>query len=248
MIETLDRTTSAGDLRASALSAAGIANGFTNLIDRKPSISVKSLDVLDPATGEVLTTVPDIDRNGVDRAFAAARRAFPAWSAKSWDERRSVILTGIEKLREHRSEIVTLLMAEGRRPSSLAEWEAASVLDDFGPGVLAQSLPDDVFTQAGVGVVTKHYAPLGVVAAISPWNLPFLLSFDKVVPALLTGNTVVLKPSRFTPLTVLRAAELIRDILPAATLKVVTGGDGAGPSMTPHPPADKASFTSPTQA
>src|SRR5260370_26958715 len=115
-------------------------------------------------------------------------------------------------------------MGEGRRARRGGEWEAGWGVDDFGPGVLAQSLPDDVFTQAGVGVVTKHYAPLGVVAAISPWNLPFLLSFDKVVPALLTGNTVVLKPSPFTPLTVLRAAELIRDILPAGPLNVLTGG------------------------
>jgi acyl-CoA reductase-like NAD-dependent aldehyde dehydrogenase len=243
----VERATSVADRRASALSAAGVANGFSNLIGGKPSISVKSLEVLDPATGEVLATVPDIDRHGVDRAFGAARRAFPAWSTRSWDDRRSIILTAIEKLREHRSEIVTLLMAEGGRPSSLAEWEAASVLDDFGPGVLAQSLPDVVFKQAGVGVVTKHYPPLGVVAAISPWNLPFLLSFDKVVPALLTGNTVVLKPSPFTPLTVLRAAELIRDILPAGTLNVVTGGDDVGPWMTSHPEADKVSFTGSTQ-
>src|SRR3984885_3800185 len=243
----VERATSVADRRASALSAAGVANGFSNLIDGKPSISVKSLEGLGPAAGAVLATIPDIDRHGVDRAFGAARRAFPAWSTRSWDDRRSIILTAIEKLREHRSEIVTLLMAEGGRPSSLAEWEAASVLDDFGPGVLAQSLPDVVFKQAGVGVVTKHYPPLGVVAAISPWNLPFLLSFDKVVPALLTGNTVVLKPSFYTPLTVLRVAELVRDILPAGILNVVTGGMDKAPWMTSHPEADKISFTGSTQ-
>jgi acyl-CoA reductase-like NAD-dependent aldehyde dehydrogenase len=247
MIDKVSHAATVADLRASALAAAGLANGFANLIDGKSSSAEQSLEVHDPATGRVLATVPDIDRAGVDAAFAAARRAFPTWSAKPWDERRTILTTAIEKLREHKSELVTLLMAEGGRPSSLAQWEAGCVLDDFGPGVLAQTLPDDVSQQVGVGEVTKHYVPLGVVAAISPWNLPFLLSFDKVIPALLTGNTVVLKPSPFTPLTVLRAAELIREILPAGTLNVVTGGDNVGPWMTSHPQADKVSFTGSTQ-
>ena len=152
-----------------------------------------------------------------------------------------------ENVKAHREELVTLLMAEGGRPRSLALWEVAAVLDDFAPGVLAQSLPDVETTQSGVGRVTRHYAPLGVVAAISPWNLPLLLSYDKVVPALIAGNTVVLKPSFYTPLTVLRVAELVRDILPAGILNVVTGGDNVGPWMTSHPEADKISFTGSTQ-
>src|SRR6266849_10347862 len=85
----VERTTSVADRRASALSAAGVANGFSNLIDGKPSISVKSLEVLDPATGEVLATVPDIDRHGVDRAFAAARRAFRSEERRVGKECRS---------------------------------------------------------------------------------------------------------------------------------------------------------------
>jgi hypothetical protein len=89
--------------------------------------------------------------------------------------------------------------------------------------------------------------PLGVVCAISPWNLPFMLSFLKVLPALLVGDTVVLKPSPFTPLTVLRAADYIRNLLPPGVLNVITGGDRLGPWMTAHPGVNKIAFTGSTQ-
>ena len=234
-------------LRESALAAAGVRGIFTNLIDGKSVGARNTLDVLDPATGELLAKVPDIERDGMDAAFAAARRAFSSWSKLTWEARRSILEKAFENVKAHREELVTLLMAEGGRPRSLALWEVAAVLDDFAPGVLAQSLPDVETTQPGVGRVTRHYAPLGVVAAISPWNLPLLLSYDKVVPALIAGNTVVLKPSFYTPLTVLRVAELVRDILPAGILNVVTGGDNVGPWMTSHPEADKISFTGSTQ-
>jgi len=233
--------------RESALAAAGVRGIFSNLIDGKSVGARNTLDVLDPATGELLAKVPDIERDGMDAAFAAARRAFSSWSKLTWVARRSILEKAFENVKAHREELVTLLMAEGGRPRSLALWEVAAVLDDFAPGVLAQSLPDVETTQPGVGRVTRHYAPLGVVAAISPWNLPLLLSYDKVVPALIAGNTVVLKPSFYTPLTVLRVAELVRDILPAGILNVVTGGDNVGPWMTSHPEADKISFTGSTQ-
>src|SRR6202051_3836254 len=234
-------------LRESALPAAGVRGIFTNLIDGKSVGARNTLDVLDPATGELLAKVPDIKRDGMDAAFAAARRAFSSWSNLTWEARRSILEKALENVKAHREDLVTLLMAEGGRPRSLALWEVATVLDDFAPGVLAQSLRDVETTQPGVGRVTRHYAPLGVVAAISPWNLPLLLSYDKVVPALIAGNTVVLKPSFYTPLTVLRVAELVRDILPAGILNVVTGGDNIGPWMTSPPEVDKISYTGSTQ-
>ena len=247
MVEQSVPADSVSALRESALAAAGVRGIFKNLIDGKSVGARNTLDVLDPATGELLAKVPDIERDGMDAAFAAARRAFSSWSKLTWEARRSILEKAFENVKAHREELVTLLMAEGGRPRSLALWEVAAVLDDFAPGVLAQSLPDVETTQPGVGRVTRHYAPLGVVAAISPWNLPLLLSYDKVVPALIAGNTVVLKPSFYTPLTVLRVAELVRDILPAGILNVVTGGDNVGPWMTSHPEADKISFTGSTQ-
>jgi acyl-CoA reductase-like NAD-dependent aldehyde dehydrogenase len=229
MVEQTVPAVSVSALRERALVAAAVRGTFANLIDGKSVGARNSLDVLDPATGELLAKVPDIERDGMDAAFAAARRAFSSWSKLTWEARRAILEKALEKVKAHREELVTLLMAEGGRPRSLALWEVAAVLDDFAPGVLSQSLPDVETTQPGVGRVTRRYAPLGVVAAISPWNLPLLLSYDKVVPALIA------------------VAELVRDILPAGILNVVTGADNVGPWMTSHPEADKISFTESTQ-
>ena len=111
----------------------------------------------------------------------------------------------------------------------MAQFEVTWILDTCVPALLQMELPDTTWNETGVGQITKRYVPLGVVAAISPWNLPFLLSFTKVLPSLLAGNTVVLKPAVFTPLTVLRAADYIREILPPGVLNVISGGDDSGP-------------------
>lgn len=92
---------------------------------------------------------------------------------------------------------------------------------------------------------TRH-VPIGVVAGISPWNFPVLLSFWKIAPALRAGNTMILKPSPFTPLTMLRIGELLRDVIPAGVLNIISGGDALGPMVTAHPGIDKVSFTGST--
>jgi len=97
-----------------------------------------------------------------------------------------------------------------------------------------------------IGHITKRYTPIGVVGAISPWNLPVFLSFTKILPALLAGNTVVLKPSPFTPLTVLRIADYVHELLPPGVLNVVTGGDDLGPWITSHPGINLITFTGST--
>jgi acyl-CoA reductase-like NAD-dependent aldehyde dehydrogenase len=94
-----------------------------------------------------------------------------------------------------------------------------------------------------IGHITKRYTPIGVVGAISPWNLPAIISFVKLLPALLAGNTAELKPSPFTPLTVLRISDYINVLLPPGVFNVVTGGDDLGPWMTSHPGFDLITFT-----
>jgi len=221
-------------LRESALAAAGVRGIFTNLIDGKSVGARNTLDVLDPATGELLAKVPDIERDGMDAAFAAARRAFSSWSKLTWEARRSNLEKAFENVKAHREELVTLLMGRGA-PEKPALWEVAAVLDDFAPGVLAQGLPDVETTQPGRWPGHPALCAPRRRRGHQSVESPVLLSYDKVVPALIAGNTVVLKPSFYTPLTVLRVAELVRDILPAGILNVVTGGDNVGPWMTSHP-------------
>src|SRR3984885_16321030 len=114
----------------------------------------------------------------------------------------------------------------------MAQFEIKWILETYVPALLQMELPDSTWNETSVGQITKRYVPLGVVAAISPWNLPFWLSFTKVLPALLTGNAVVLKPAVFTPLTVLRAADYIREFLPPGVLNVIIGGYKMGAWFT----------------
>jgi acyl-CoA reductase-like NAD-dependent aldehyde dehydrogenase len=233
--------------REALLQRAKLDLGFFNLIDGRRLEAAEKVPVCDPSTGRELTTVPDIDRAGLDAAARAARKAFPTWSALTWADRRARIAEALEVLRDRVPELSALLALEGGRSSDIAEWEIRWVTDLFGPALLEMRLFEEESHEPGVGRIVKRHVPRGVIGAISPWNLPFMLSFVKALPALLVGNTVVLKPSPHTPLTVLRAADRIAAGLPAGVLNVVSGGDALGPWLTAHPEIDQISFTGSTQ-
>jgi acyl-CoA reductase-like NAD-dependent aldehyde dehydrogenase len=217
--------------------------GVPNIVNGKRIDSLKSIKISDPVTGEELASVSETQKDGLDRAVEAAKAAFPAWSRKTWNERRDLLRNAMEELKAHTDELCTILTAENGRPYSMAQFEITWILETYVPALLQMELPDSTWNETGVGQITKRYVPLGVVALISPWNLLFLLSFTKVLPSLLAGNTVVLKPAVFTPLTVLRAADYIREMLPPGVLNLISGGDDLGPWMTSHPEFQKLSFT-----
>src|ERR1700730_7096316 len=229
--------------REQALRKARLTAGFPNIVNGQRIDFSRRIKIFDPVTGEELASVSETQKDGLDRAVEAAKAAFPAWSRKTWNERRRVVRNAMEELKAHTDELCTILTAENGRPYSMAQFEIKWILETYVPALLQMELPDSTWNETSVGQVTKRYVPLGVVAAITPWNLPFWLSFTKVLPALLTGNTVVLKPAVFTPLTVLRAADYIRQILPPGVLNVISGGDDLGPWMTSHPDFQKVTFT-----
>jgi acyl-CoA reductase-like NAD-dependent aldehyde dehydrogenase len=229
--------------RQQALKRARLSAGFPNIVNGQRIDSSRQIKISDPVTGEELASVTDTQKDGLERAIQAAKAAFPLWSSKTWNERRDLLRNAMEELKAHTDELCTILTAENGRPYGLAQFEIKWILETYVPALLEMKLPDTTWDEPGVGQITKRHVPLGVVAAISPWNLPFWLSFTKVLPALLTGNTVVLKPAVFTPLTVLRAADYIREMLPPGVLNVISGGDELGPWMTSHPDLQKVSFT-----
>jgi acyl-CoA reductase-like NAD-dependent aldehyde dehydrogenase len=229
--------------REQALKRGRLTAGFPNIVNGQRIDSSRQIKISDPVTGEDLARVTDTQNDGLDQAVQAAQAAFPLWSSKTWNERRDLLANAMEALKAHTDEFCTILTAENGRPYSVAQFEVTWMLGTYAPALLQMELPDTTWNETGVGQITKRYVPLGVVAAISPWNLPLLLSFTKVLPALLTGNTVVLKPAVFTPLTVLRAADYIREILPPGVLNVISGGDDLGPWMTSHAGFQKVSFT-----
>ena len=209
--------------RDQALKRARLTAGFPNIVNGQRIDCSKRITISDPVTGEELARVTDTRKDGLDRAVQAAKAAFPLSSSKAWNERRDLLASAMEELKAHTDELCAILTAEGGRPYGMAQFEVTWILETYAPALLQMELPDSTWNETGVGQITKRYVPLGVVAAISPWNLPFWLSFIKVLPALLTGNTVVLKPAVFTPLTVLRAADYIREILPPGVLNVISG-------------------------
>lgn len=206
------------------------------------------IDVLNPATETVIAAAPDCSREELDAAVEAAGKAFPAWSAMPFDERRALLLRLADALLEQAEPMARLLTSEQGKPIADAINEVGGAAM-YLKGICALDLPVTITEpEDGQGrVVETHHCSIGVVGGIAPWNFPVLLGMFKLAPALLAGNTLVLKPSPFTPLATLKLGELARDILPPGVLNVVSGGDALGPWMTSHPGFGKISFTGSTQ-
>lgn len=225
---------------------AGLAEPiFTMTIDGLPVAGSEKLPVINPSTGRVFVEVPDCTREELDRAVAAARAAWPAWKALSHDSRKDALLAIADVLERYGDEIAGLIVQEQGKPFAAAQGEIRSGLR-WSRGTAALDLPVRVAEDTPERRVEVHRVPIGVVGAITPWNFPIVQACWKLLPALLTGNTVVLKPSPFTPVATLRLGELLRGVLPPGVLNIISGGDRLGPWMTEHPGIDKISFTGST--
>lgn len=200
------------------------------------------LPVINPATEENITYVPNASEQDINDAVKAARVAFSDWSTTSIEERADLLSKLGDLIYVNREELAQLLTLEMGRPSSTAirEIEIASY---WFKEVAKQRLEREVIEETEVHYVERYNTPLGVVGAIVPWNFPVLLSVWKIAPALLTGNTVVVKPSPYTPLTALKIGEIARELLPKGVLNIVSGGDELGQWITEHPDVNKISFT-----
>jgi acyl-CoA reductase-like NAD-dependent aldehyde dehydrogenase len=200
-----------------------------------------SFGVVNPANGEVFAHAPECSTQQLDAAFDAASKAQRDWRVDE-GARRSTLLAMADTLLASAGELAPILTAEQGKPLGDANIEvfAAAIWCQYFANLETppQVIQDDA--EARVEVVRR---PVGVVAAITPWNFPLTLAFWKIAPALLAGNTLVLKPSPFTPLTTLKVAEILRDTMPPGVLNVVSGGDQLGAWMTGHPVPRKVSFT-----
>lgn len=218
---------------------------LTMTIGGKAALSASRLDVRNPATGQVFAAVPDAGAAELEVAVAAARAAFPGWRDTPWATRAAIVNRIGETIAANAAELAAMLTREQGKPAEQAQFEVMAAAQ-WCQATATLTLPDrEIEAGPGRRQVTR-YVPIGVVAGISPWNFPVVLSIWKIAPALLAGNTLVLKPSPFTPMTVLRIGELVRDFVPAGVLNVITGGDALGPLMTAHPGFDKVSFTGST--
>jgi acyl-CoA reductase-like NAD-dependent aldehyde dehydrogenase len=211
-------------------------------INGKDVDTANHLTVINPANGEVLGTAPDAGMAELDAAIAAARAAFPEWRATPYKERQAIIAKVGEVISANADELMRSLTLEQGKPGEQAAFEIHGAAAWAGATAMLE-LPVFVMEDEPGHRVETHHVPIGVVGSISPWNFPLMLSVWKILHATLAGNTMVLKPSPFTPLTVLRLGELLRGVYPDGVLNIITGGDALGPMMTSHKGFDKISFT-----
>ncbi|MGS1109356.1 aldehyde dehydrogenase family protein [Achromobacter anxifer] len=219
---------------------------FSMTIDGKAVFASSCIEVLDPATENVVASAPDAAPEQLDEAVASARRAAPAWAAMPLAARRKLVARIGEALISNQEMLARLLTREQGKPLAAARLEVQKAAA-WCTETARLDFPADVTTESAKELVRVLRVPLGVVGGIVPWNFPLVLAMWKVAPALITGNTMVLKPSPFTPLTTLKLGELLRDVLPPGVLNVISGSDALGPLMSAHPGIDKLSFTGSTQ-
>ena len=206
-----------------------------------------SFEVRNPANGQVIGTAPNGSRDDLAAAVAAAQKAFASWSRKSDDELAAACRAVTEKIGAHAEELARLLTLEQGKPLNGlgSRWELGGAAAWAG-ATAALSLPPRVLQDNAQGHVEIFRKPVGVVGSITPWNFPVLIAVWHVLPALRTGNTVVIKPSPYTPLATLRFVELLNEVLPEGVVNSVSCDDrtsNLGADMASDPVIRKIVFT-----
>lgn len=199
------------------------------------------LDVLNPSDNQPCGRAPICSAAQLDEAMNAAEKALPCWADDESARRRS-LLEAADVIEAASAELALITTLEQGKPLPDARNEVDRVTAWIRHFATIE-VPQEPAIDDGSARVQIRRRPIGVVAAITPWNSPLMLAAWKLGPALRAGNTVVLKPSPHTPLGTLRLGELLRPVFPAGVINIVTGGDDLGELMTTHPVPGKVSFT-----
>jgi acyl-CoA reductase-like NAD-dependent aldehyde dehydrogenase len=215
---------------------------FELLINGKMVPGAESLDVINPATEELAGTCSRASESQLDEAVAAAEGALAGWAATPIEQRHETLETVAEIITANAAELGAILTREQGKPLPEAIAEAYG-LAVFTRRFAAMDLPVEVLEDSETRRVEAHRSPLGVVAAIIPWNFPLVLLGFKLGPALISGNTLLVKPAPTTPLSTLRLAELIKDALPPGVINVIADANDLGSRISAHPRIRKVSFT-----
>jgi betaine-aldehyde dehydrogenase len=222
---------------------------FANFIggEQAESASGETDEVINPATGEAIAQVPRSNADDVDTAVAAAEKAFLGdWGDTTPAERAEVLMKVADALEEHADELGELESLNVGKPRAAAVDEVTASADLFrfmaGAARVADGQATGEYVRGATSMIRRE--PIGVVGQITPWNYPLQMAAWKLAPALAAGNCTVLKPSELTPLTTLRFAELVGDLLPAGALNIVSGyGDPVGAAISAHPRIRMVSIT-----
>lgn len=222
-----------------------MAHEFRMLIDGDLVSPPGHFDVINPATAEAFARCPKADEALLERAVAAAKRAFPAWSAMPVDDRVALVEKLADALEARLGEFAAVLTSEQGKPLDQAKYEIMGSVFTLRAFAGMRVAPKTLRNENGTTVI-EHRTPLGVVGAITPWNFPVILLMNKLAPALVTGNTMVAKPAPTTPLTTLLFGEICREVLPAGVVNIICDQNDLGARLTTHPDVAKIAFTGST--
>ncbi|KAI6712257.1 aldehyde dehydrogenase [Diplocarpon mali] len=233
---------------ADSVSAAAMSSSqydfttFRNVISGNLVTASETRHAINPATKEPSWEVPIATAQDVDEAVAAARRAFPPWAETPIEQRQHALKSFAAALAKHTSEFAKLLVIEQGKPLNWASYEA-----QLAPKKILEladmSVPDETLEDNEDRHVVARFPPLGVVVGIVAWNFPLILAVGKIIPAVLTGNTVIVKPSPFTPYTALKLVEIAQSFFPPGVVQALGGDETLGPLLTAHAGVDKITFT-----
>ncbi|KAM0395496.1 hypothetical protein ACHAQC_005352 [Fusarium culmorum] len=228
---------------------------FSNIIAGSPRGSDTTTSGINPLNQAPLWPASVATANDVEDAVHAAKEAFPSWSQTSRKQRTELLERFADLYLSHASDFCQLLATECGRSKSTLLHNGCDIqvrpkivhLDSLIilTGIAKYELPEERIEDDEKTVIVTH-EPLGVVAAICPWNFPLMLAIGKIAPALATGNCVILKPSPFTPYSSLKLVELAQQVFPPSVLQVLHGDNDLGPRLVKHSDIQKISFTGST--
>jgi acyl-CoA reductase-like NAD-dependent aldehyde dehydrogenase len=220
---------------------------YQTLMDSITGGTGETRTMLDPATGEVVAEAPVHTVEDLDRAVAAAANAQPVWAAFGHEGRSAVLLRAADAVERSAEDLARLLSREQGKPLNglNARFEVGACVAWL-RATAATPLETETVVDDGETRAELHYKPIGVVGAIGPWNWPMMISTWQIAPALRMGNAVVVKPSEYTPLSVLALAKVLNEELPEGLLTVISGGRDVGERLAGHPSVGKIMFTGST--
>ncbi|HWU60984.1 MAG TPA: aldehyde dehydrogenase family protein [Ensifer sp.] len=221
---------------------------FGLVINGKSTSTENSFEVLNPSDGTVAGAAPKATVAQLDLAVAAAQNAFETWSKTDDATRQKACIDIADVLRANAEELAQLLTLEQGKPlNGMGSRFELGGAEAWARHTASLELPVKILQDDNQGRVELHRKPVGVVGSITPWNWPLMIAIWHIVPAIRTGNTVVIKPSPLTPLSTIRMIELLNTVLPAGVLNCVTGENDIGAAMSSHPGIAKIVFTGSTE-
>ncbi|KAM5357000.1 hypothetical protein ACJZ2D_016718 [Fusarium nematophilum] len=218
---------------------------FANVIDGQLKTTKRTSHGINPSSLEPLSPVPVCERDDVEAAVKAAQRGATQWARTSIEKRQQAVVRYADAIASQENDFATMLVREQGKPFSGAIFEVREAVKML-KAVAQLPFGEDVVEDSDERRIVTRYVPLGVTVGIIPWNFPIILAVFKLGPALVTGNSMILKPSPFTPYCGLKLAEVALNFFPPGVVQALSGDENLGPWLTSHPGVQKVSFTGST--